>query len=35
MQKGYINHAMHYLYTHYKIFIAIFELINEMNKHEL
>ena len=35
MQKNYTNHAMNDLYTLNKIFILIFELIIETNKHEL
>ena len=35
MQKSYANHAMHDLHTLNKIFILIFELIIETNKHEL
>lgn len=35
MQRSYINRAMHDLHTLNKIFILIFELIIETNKHEL
>lgn len=35
MQRGYVNHAMHDLHTQIKIFISIFEPVNETNRHEL
>ena len=35
MQRSYINRAMHDLHTLNKIFIPIFELVNETNKYEL
>ena len=35
MQKNYTNHAMIDLYTLNKIFIPIFGLVIETNKHEL
>lgn len=35
MQKNYTNHAMNDLYTLNKIFIPIFELVNETNNYEL
>lgn len=35
MQKSYANRAMNDLHTLNKIFILIFELIIEINKHEL
>ena len=35
MQKNYTNHAMNDLYTQNKIFIPIFGLVIETNKHEL
>ena len=35
MQKNYTNHAMNDLYTLNKIFISIFEPVNETNRHEL
>lgn len=35
MQKTYANHAMNDLHTLNKIFIPIFEPVNESNKHKL
>lgn len=35
MHKSYTNHAMNDLHTLNKIFIPIFELVNETNKYEL
>ena len=35
MQKSYTNHAMNDLHTLNKIFIPIFELVNETNNYEL
>ena len=35
MQRSYINRAMHDLHTLNKIFITIFELVNETNNYEL
>lgn len=35
MQRSYINRAMHDLHTLNKIFISIFEPVNETNRHEL
>ena len=35
MQKSYTNRAMHDLHTLNKIFIPIFGLVIETNKHEL
>ncbi len=35
MQKSYANRAMNDLHTLNKIYILIFELIIETNKHEL
>ena len=35
MEKSYANRAVNYLDTLNKIFILIFELIIETNKHEL
>ena len=35
MQRSYINRAMQDLHTLNKIFIPIFELVNETNKYEL
>lgn len=34
MQKSYTNHAMNDLHTLNKIFIPIFELVNETNNYE-
>lgn len=35
MHKSYTNHAMNDLHTLNKIFIPIFELVNETNNYEL
>lgn len=35
MQKSYANRAMNDLHTLNKIFISIFEPVNETNRHEL
>lgn len=35
MQRSYTNHAMNDLHMLNRIFIPIFEPVNETNKHEL